>query len=159
MAQSPVIHALRDKRARLAGEIAALERRTNQVRADLVHVDVTLRLFGADPDGIAPISPAPRRSPHFPNGGIRQTCLSAFRIAGGKPLSAHDIAEGVMRGMGLSMDDLALRNDFVRRVQWALAGLRRNGLAVPQGGYRSVVWTLAGSVPVVETEHDLNRSG
>ncbi len=143
MALSPVIHALVNKRARMAGEIAALERRANQVRSDLVHIDVTLRLFGADPEGIAPISPAPRGSTYFPNGGIRRTCLSALRIAGGKPLSAHDIAEGVMRGMGLSVDDLALRNDFVRRVQWALAGLRRNGLVVPSGGYRSVVWTLA----------------
>lgn len=45
---------LRAKRAEMAGEIDAAERRADQLRADLIHIDAVLRLFDpdAEPEGI-----------------------------------------------------------------------------------------------------------
>ena len=40
--------ALRERRAEMSGEITSIERRLRDLRASLVHVDATLRLF--DPD-------------------------------------------------------------------------------------------------------------
>ncbi|HYD31557.1 MAG TPA: hypothetical protein VEB64_11965, partial [Azospirillaceae bacterium] len=56
MAESHVVSALRAKRDELAGIITALERQIAQARADLTHVDATLRLFAPDltPDTIKP---------------------------------------------------------------------------------------------------------
>ena len=48
MAQSIIVHALTEKRAEVSGQIAALEGRIRQFRADLAHIDATLLLF--DPD-------------------------------------------------------------------------------------------------------------
>src|SRR4051812_46781955 len=130
MSTSPVINALIEKRAELAGYLADLERRAIQCRADLVHLDSTLRMFKPDfePDGIAPKAPAPRRSQYFPKGGISRFCLDTLRRAKGVPISAHDIAARAMRERGLNLDDARLKADFVRRVQWSLNSIRKRGL-------------------------------
>jgi hypothetical protein len=48
MAEPHVIGALRNKRAELAGMLRQLEQQLGQQRANLAHVDATMRLF--DPD-------------------------------------------------------------------------------------------------------------
>lgn len=55
MADPLVITILRQKRAEVAGQIAALEKDIRARRVDLEHVDATLRLFapGMDMDGIS----------------------------------------------------------------------------------------------------------
>src|ERR1700738_4725346 len=50
MADSHVISALREKRALVAGLIEKLERKLEQHRADLTHIDGVLRLFQPDRD-------------------------------------------------------------------------------------------------------------
>jgi hypothetical protein len=50
MADSHVISALREKRAKVSGCIARLERQLDQHRADLSHIDGVLRLFEPDRD-------------------------------------------------------------------------------------------------------------
>jgi hypothetical protein len=50
MADSHVISALREKRAKVPGCIARLERQLDQHRADLSHIDGVLRLFKPDRD-------------------------------------------------------------------------------------------------------------
>jgi hypothetical protein len=54
MAESHVVSALVSKRAEIAGLIARTERQLGQFRADLVHLDATLRLFapGLEPKTI-----------------------------------------------------------------------------------------------------------
>ena len=56
MAERHVISALRDKRAELAGRIVRIEQQLGQFRADLIHVDATIRLFAPDlePETIQP---------------------------------------------------------------------------------------------------------
>jgi hypothetical protein len=50
MADPHVISALREKRALVAGLIEKLERKLEQYRADLTHIDGVLRLFQPDRD-------------------------------------------------------------------------------------------------------------
>ena len=45
MAESHVVSALVDKRAELAGQIVRIEQQLGQFRADLIHIDATIRLF------------------------------------------------------------------------------------------------------------------
>jgi hypothetical protein len=56
MADPHVVSALREKRAKVAGCIARLERQLDQHRADLSHIDGVLRLFepDRDPEAIKP---------------------------------------------------------------------------------------------------------
>jgi hypothetical protein len=50
MADPHVISALREKRALVSGLIEKLERKLEQHRADLTHIDGVLRLFQPDRD-------------------------------------------------------------------------------------------------------------
>jgi hypothetical protein len=59
MADPHVISALREKRALVAGVIEKLERKLEQHRADLTHIDGVLRLFQPEHD---PASIKPRRT-------------------------------------------------------------------------------------------------
>ena len=45
MAESHVVSALANKRAEIAGMIARAQQQLGQFRADLVHLDATIRLF------------------------------------------------------------------------------------------------------------------
>ena len=67
MAQSPVIYAPIEKRSELSGAIEELERKAKQARADLMHIDATLRLFDPDiqPSRIRSKQPAPQRLSYF----------------------------------------------------------------------------------------------
>ena len=50
MADPHVISALREKRALVAGQIEKVERKLEQHRADLTHIDGVLRLFEPEHD-------------------------------------------------------------------------------------------------------------
>jgi hypothetical protein len=55
MTETHVVSALRAKRAEISGHIHELEKKIGRLRASLLHVDASLRLFspGADPDAAA----------------------------------------------------------------------------------------------------------
>ena len=82
MAQSPVIYALVEKRAEIGGTIADLEERTRQARANLAHLDATLRMFDPDakPQSIKGKRPAKGRGV-FANGEISRRIRGALRDA------------------------------------------------------------------------------
>ena len=67
MADPHVISALREKRALVAGLIEKLERKLEQHRADLTHIDGVLRLFqpDRDPADIKPKRTYARRTRYF----------------------------------------------------------------------------------------------
>ncbi len=64
MAETHVIGALRHKRAELAGMLRQLEQQLVQQRANLAHVDATMRLFDPDirPKDIRPKQPRERNA-------------------------------------------------------------------------------------------------
>jgi hypothetical protein len=59
------INALIRKRAEIAGQIREFEHQTDQLRAEMIHVDSVLRLFA--PDIETEKIPAKRRSPQRGN--------------------------------------------------------------------------------------------
>jgi hypothetical protein len=143
MAESHVVSALVNKRAEIAGMIARTEQQLGQFRANLVHLDATIRLF------------APRMEPKtIPAKRIRQSdlwceqgelprrVLDALRRAG-EPIRAPDLVRAVTIDKGL---DPADRPSFVR-VQWkardTLNRLNKRGLLASDGAGHGVLWRIS----------------
>ena len=83
MAESQVVSALVSKRAEIAGLIARTERQLGQFRADLVHLDATLRLFapGLEPKTI-PAKRIQQADLWFEHGELPRRVIDALRGAG-----------------------------------------------------------------------------
>src|SRR5712672_3327882 len=94
MADPHVISALREKRALVAGLIEKLERKLEQHRADLTHIDGVLRLFqpDRDPDEIRPKRTYIRRTRYFARNELSRLCMNALRAADGALTTTDDIA-------------------------------------------------------------------
>jgi hypothetical protein len=123
-----VISILRQKRAEVAGIIASLEKEIHARRADLAHVDATLRLFapGLAVDGIKPKLPAAPRSQHFDQGELSERCRVALRDAA-EPVDVEDIARVAMREKGIDPEDRRVRADFTKRLRWPLERMQASG--------------------------------
>jgi hypothetical protein len=111
MADPHVISALREKRALVAGLIEKLERKLEQHRADLTHVDGVLRLFQPehDPASIKPKRTYARRTRYFARNELSRLCLGVLRTAAGELLSTDDIADRVITAKGFDAGDSILR--------------------------------------------------
>ena len=81
MADSHVISALREKRAKVSGCIARLERQLDQHRADLSHIDGVLRLFEPDRDleAIKPKRTCAKRTSYFARNELSRLCRESLR--------------------------------------------------------------------------------
>jgi hypothetical protein len=141
MSTSIIINALTTKAAEIRGQIAVLEGRISQQRADLGHVMATLRMF--DPSASAqPVKAkhAPRpRATFFAAGEISKRCRDALRDAAG-PVSADEIAVKAMGDKGLDVTDQAIRSDMARRLIWALHRLESAGQARKVGMGAGARW-------------------
>ena len=109
MGDTFIISGLTTKRAELSGIIADLEKRAAQHRADLVHIDAVLRLYGtAEPEAIAPKAIAPKavrkRNDWFKPGEPSRMVLDNLRVASA-PLTSQQIAAQVMERRGLDPAD------------------------------------------------------
>jgi hypothetical protein len=80
-----VISALRERRALVAGLIEKLERKLEQHRADLTHIDGVLRLFqpDRDPDEIKPKRAYAKRTRYFARNELGRLCMDTLRNAPG----------------------------------------------------------------------------
>jgi hypothetical protein len=105
MAELHVMHALRNKRAELAGTVIQLEQQLVRQRADLTHIDATMRLF--DPD-IQPneIHPKQRRghSAWFRHGECLRLIYDELRDAS-QPMTTRELTERIMRIKAIPVDD------------------------------------------------------
>ena len=97
MAELHVIDALRNKRAELAGVLRQLEQQLVQQRADLAHVDATMRLFDPDirPNDIRPKQPRARNA-WFRQGECLRLIYDELREAT-QPVTTRELAERIMR--------------------------------------------------------------
>ena len=139
MAESHVVSALANKRAEIAGGmIARAQQQLGQFRADLVHLDATIRLFSPamEPETIPP-KRIRQSDLWFEPGGLSRRVLDALRRAGA-PIRAPDLVRAVMIDTGL---DPADRASFVR-VQWkvrdTLNRLNKRGLLASDGAGHGV---------------------
>ena len=101
MAQLHVIGALSNKRAELAGVLLQLEQQLVRQRANLAHLDATMRLF--DPD-IQPNEIRPRRqrarSAWFRPGECLRLIYDELRDAP-HPVTTRELAERILRAKGM----------------------------------------------------------
>ena len=106
MAELHVMHALRSKRAELAGTLTQLEQQLVRQRADLTHIDATMRLF--DPD-IQPheILPKQRRA----NGAWFRHDEYLYRLIYDElrdaphPMTTRELTERIMCIKAIPVDD------------------------------------------------------
>lgn len=97
MTETHVIGALRHKRAELAGVLRQLEEQLVQHRANLTHVDATMRLFDPDirPKDIRPKQPRARNA-WFRQGECLRLIYDELREAT-QPVTTRELAERIMR--------------------------------------------------------------
>jgi hypothetical protein len=115
MAEAHVVAALKDKRAELSGDIADLEKRIGQHRADLLHVDAVLRLFAPEFEP-ATIPPRAVRRPNswFRPGELARLLLEVLRTAPAA-LTVRDITVQVMERRGFDPQD-ARTTELLRKL-------------------------------------------
>lgn len=105
MGERHIIGALRTKRAELSGTLRQLEQQLAQHRANLAHLDATMRLF--DPE-IRPIDIRPRqlraRNAWFRPGECLRLIYDELREAT-QPVTTRELAERIMRLKAMPMTD------------------------------------------------------
>jgi hypothetical protein len=122
VAEPHVIGALRNKRSELAGMVNQLEQKLVRHRADLTHLDATMRLFDPDiqPEGIRPRRQR-ARSAWFRPGECLRLIYDQLREAP-QPLTTRELAERIMRVKAIQAADDRDRALFQKTV---LASLNR----------------------------------
>jgi hypothetical protein len=144
MADPLIIGLLTDKRARLAGQIADLERQLAELRTSVMHLDATLLLFdpSATPATILPIGV--RKGGLFDAGDITGMCMACVREST-DPISSREIALRLMRTKGMNMADKRLRHVVQSSVRNALLAYKRRGVLERIGTGWETRWRLRGS--------------
>jgi hypothetical protein len=109
MSELLIVSSLREKRLELAGILDDLERQANARRADLAHLDATIRLFAPN-DILDAGQPALRRryNEWFRPGECRRKIHDVLRDAV-EPMTTREIVEKIMAARGLSSDDARAR--------------------------------------------------
>src|ERR1700688_896185 len=143
MAETHVISALRVKRAEVSGYIHELEKKVKRMRANLAHIDATIRVFAPDlnPDTIPP-KRRYMRSRYFAKGELSRRCLDMLRVANGAAVAATEIAKAAMADKGMSADDPVQLAAVTEMVLLPLGRLRRRGVVVKTGTSRDAKWGL-----------------
>ena len=134
------LHALRDKRATLAGEIADLKKQLAWRVSQLDHVDACLTIFepGFDPDKIELKRPR-KRVKLFRQGELGRLIIDALRRAG-KPLGTHEVVSALLAEGGYGE---SARQSLAPRVRGNLAYLEKSGKVSKSGRGSSVRWSLS----------------
>src|SRR6266478_1094564 len=144
MADPHVITALREKRAIVAGLIEKLERKLEQHRADLTHIDGVLRLFqpDRDPDEIKP-KRTYRRTRYFARNELARLCMDVLRDATDL-ITTDEIAARVIAAKGFEAADSTLRAAIRDQLLTVLRAARKRGTVEQMGLGRGVRWKFSG---------------
>ncbi|WP_164118882.1 hypothetical protein [Sphingorhabdus sp. Alg239-R122] len=128
-----MVTGLVKKRGEVAGEIARLHDRINQLVKDLGHIDGTLRIVAPDME-VESIRPKMFKPPEdwSKRGQMSRIVLSILRQAK-EPLTSREIAAQLILERGMAMDNKLLRL-MTKRVGVALRDKRDKGLAVSTAG-------------------------
>lgn len=131
--------ALKDTRAKLAGEIAQAKASLKWKLEQLEHVDATLRILdpSLDPKGL-PVSRPRKRIKLFRQGELGRLVVDALRRAG-KPVGTHFIVTALLTEAGY---DESVRPSLTPRVRGNLAYLEGAGKVSKSGTGREAIWAL-----------------
>ena len=137
MAEPHIIGALRNKRAELAGMLRQLEQQLVRQRANLAHLDATMRLFDPDirPMDIRPKQPRERNA-WFRQGECLRLIYDELREAT-QPVTTRELAERIMRLKAYRRPIATAVNGFRRRCL-----LRSIGRSRRSRGSRSRGWSV-----------------
>jgi hypothetical protein len=132
------IHALKDRRATMAGEIVQFKQGIADREEQLSHLDATLRIL--DPSYRADTIPPKRlrRVKLFGNGELNRLIADALRRAE-KPLASSDVADAIVETKGYGRESI---HALTRRVRANLSYLLRNKRVVKTGDRLTARWTL-----------------
>ncbi len=135
------MHALRERRAELAGEITSLESRLRHLRESLTHVDGTLRVMapGFDPTSIAAKKPY-KRVKLFGAGKLNMFILDALR-RGGRPMTTAEVVDAIVAEMKFGADAAKGMKNRVRANLHYLSATR--GLVAKDGEREGATWELS----------------
>lgn len=136
-------NALIAKRADILFEISEAEKHIERLRAELVHLDIVLRMFRPDVaiDSLPARHRRPTKSPYFGHGEITQRVYDAIREHG--TITSVDVALAAMRAKGLNPEtDLRTRIDFVKRIARVLSDLARTDKIERIGRGKPARWRL-----------------
>ena len=144
MGTSFVISGLRQKRARIAGEIAQARKVIDRRTEELAAVDTVLRLFAPDcnPDMIPPIKPA-SHGLFFRYRELGRICIGVLRDAK-EPVRLDRIVGVAIEVKGLP-DDTRLRKHVTDTMRAALGRMERRGLVRRIVREPDVWWEVAGA--------------
>lgn len=142
MAETHVVSALRAKRAEISAYIHGLEKKVENWRARLAHIDETIRIFSPDTDPEAiPPRRTYRRSGYFKRGELARLCSDEMRKADGKPLTTAAIAGSILDAKGMPRDP-DLMASVGDRVQGLLRERMKRGHVIRTGKTRYAQWAL-----------------
>ena len=144
MADPHIISALREKRAIVSGLIEKLERKLEQHRADLTHIDGVLRLFqpDRDPDEIKPRRTYAKRTRYFARNELARLCMDTLRDTR-KLITTDEITAQVIAAKGFETADATLRVAIRDQLLTVLRAARKRGTVEQMGLGRGVRWKLA----------------
>src|SRR4051794_38396486 len=134
------IHALKDRRATLAGEIVRFKQGIRDREDQLSHLDATLRILDPEyrADTVAP--KRIRRVKLFGGGELNRLIIDALRRADGKAISTPAIADAIIVAKGYGKE---AKHALIRRVRANLSYLLRHRSAVEKTGNRLTArWRL-----------------
>jgi hypothetical protein len=131
--QPVAVNALRNMRARVAGQIETHSRQIDRLRPELVHIDATMRLCdpGTDPDDIPAIRGYPWRTEWFARGEVTRRVYEELRDK--KIIWPREIAKTAMAEKGIPETDQAIRKDIVGRFTNVVYDLTRRHHVVKIG--------------------------
>lgn len=142
MAEPQVINTLRTKAATLEGLIGKLERDLAQLRADLSHVNATMRLFEA-PQAGEEFPGHMNLDRLFKRRELASLCSEA--LASG-PMNTRELALSVIRAKGFDEADRYLRKAVAYRIVQALRmqEKRRGAIIRVEKVSNVITWALEG---------------
>jgi hypothetical protein len=145
MTDPHVISALREKRALVAGVIEKLERKLEQHRADLTHIDSVLRLFqpDRDPAEIKAKRVYARRTRYFARNELSRLVMDALRAADGALITTDAIAGRIIEAKGFDATDAVLRKSIGEQALAVLRSGRKRGIVEQIGLGRGLRWKVA----------------
>ncbi len=135
------LHALRERRAELDGQLRECERRMRHLREMLGHLDATLSLF--DPDGNPKAIKAKRpykRVKLFGAGKLNRVILDAMRRAD-RPMATLEIVDAVVADLNFGEDAAKGMKSRVRSSLLYLWKVR--GSVAKEGERETAVWKLS----------------
>jgi hypothetical protein len=141
--QPVAVNALRNMRSRIAGEIEMHGREIDRLRAELVHLDYTLKLFdpALDPEDLPALQRRPRRTEWFAKGEVTQRVYEAARDKG--IIWPREIAKAAMVAKGIPETDKLTTRDIISRFANVVYDLTRRGQLEKIGHGQGARWKLA----------------